>query len=349
MCADVLIIGGGWSGLIACKYALEEGLNPLVLEARPELGGVWNFSSDPFVTTVMSSTRTSSSRCVSELSDHPMPPEIGDFPHQADVKSYLQSYAERFGLLEHIRFESRVASTRRTSEGWHTRTCDGREFASNHLIVCVGIHGRRNPPLPQLDGFDGERMHAVSVKRIGRAIEGKRVLVVGGGETSADIVELLHTNGAADICWSIPQRAAVLPQAGCAHAPALLQVAWPIEEQSHRARRSELTCGSRGLPAASRQAGDGVALQCPKSRRGPAKVQRRRWARSNKTRRGRARAASAGITTCYARPHAALRYPAADASGGRVWPKLPLRRHRSPASPTSSGRAEHERSALGRR
>ena len=66
---DVCIIGAGWSGLYACKYALENGLQPIVLERREGLGGVWNYTDDPATTTVMKSTVSSSSRVVTEASD----------------------------------------------------------------------------------------------------------------------------------------------------------------------------------------------------------------------------------------------------------------------------------------
>ena len=44
---DLIVIGAGWSGLLACKYAKENGLNVVVLEGRENIGGVWKFSEDP--------------------------------------------------------------------------------------------------------------------------------------------------------------------------------------------------------------------------------------------------------------------------------------------------------------
>ena len=50
---DVIVIGGGWSGLMTCKYMLEEGFSVVVLEKRNEIGGVWCYSDDPDILTVM--------------------------------------------------------------------------------------------------------------------------------------------------------------------------------------------------------------------------------------------------------------------------------------------------------
>ena len=43
---DVIVIGAGWSGLMACKYCVAEGLRTLVLEGRDSFGGVWTFTPD---------------------------------------------------------------------------------------------------------------------------------------------------------------------------------------------------------------------------------------------------------------------------------------------------------------
>ena len=49
---QVVVIGGGWSGLLALKHCLGRKLSAVALEAREDLGGVWNFSEDPERITV---------------------------------------------------------------------------------------------------------------------------------------------------------------------------------------------------------------------------------------------------------------------------------------------------------
>jgi len=201
---DVIIIGAGWSGLIAAKYALEEGLRPLVLERREVLGGVWRFTADPSVATVMRSTCTSSSRCVTEMSDLPLPKDRGEFPHHSTVAVYLDAYADRFGLRDHIRFGTKVVECTKREDRWITRTEDGAEFSARNLIVCSGLHTRPNPGLDHLSGFTGQRRHAMQVKSITPELRSQRVLVVGGGETAADVVVELCRAGAKGVTWSIP-------------------------------------------------------------------------------------------------------------------------------------------------
>src|ERR1043166_4700901 len=97
---DVIVIGAGWSGLMACKYCLAEGLRTLVLESRDSIGGVWTFTSDQRVGGVTKTTETTSSRCITEISDFPMPADYPSFPSNEQIKAYLDAYCARFALTE---------------------------------------------------------------------------------------------------------------------------------------------------------------------------------------------------------------------------------------------------------
>lgn len=205
---DVIIVGAGWSGILAAKYAREHGLSAIVLEARADIGGVWSFARDPQVVTVAEYTRTTSSAALTEASDFPMPPEFGPFPTHTQVLRYLNDYVDHFALRPHIRTSSPVRGVVRTGQGWQVET-DRDTVASRFLVVSTGTHGRRNQiPFPCLHQFAGRILPADEVKE--RAVllgetANQRVLVIGGGETAADIVEMLIRRGRPRaIDWSIP-------------------------------------------------------------------------------------------------------------------------------------------------
>ena len=86
----------------------EEGLSVVALERRGDIGGIWLYSDDPSITTVMKTTRTTSSSTVTEMSDYPMPEEIGQFPHHTDIHQYLHAYADHFNLMPHIQLNIAV-------------------------------------------------------------------------------------------------------------------------------------------------------------------------------------------------------------------------------------------------
>ena len=187
---DVLIVGGGWSGLLMCKYALEHGLEPIVLEKRSNIGGVWNFTEDPSIVTVQESTCTTSSPSLTEMSDFPMPPEMGHFPHHTAVVNYLRMYATHFKLWERIIFNTSVERITKTKINWEITTSNSVYKALN-VSVCSGVLGEPNRDIEVgvLKEYPGKIVHGGEIKKFDESYRDKTIVIVGGGETAADILE----------------------------------------------------------------------------------------------------------------------------------------------------------------
>lgn len=186
---DVTIIGAGWSGLVACKSMLEEGLSVVAIEKREGIGGVWMYSDDPTIPTVMKSTCCTSSTTVTEMSDFPMPEEIGMFPHNIDVLEYLESYAEEFNLMPHIQLNTSVSKVEKEGEVWHLTCSSGDTYTSTYLIIATGVVQKPNRDLEKtmLKGYTGKIFHASEIKAPIDEFKNKRLLLLGGGETASDI------------------------------------------------------------------------------------------------------------------------------------------------------------------
>ena len=203
---DVIVVGAGWSGLLSCKCMLEEGLSVVTLEKRPSIGGVWAYSDDPNVTSVMKTTQCSSSSTVTEISDFPMPDEIGMFPHHTDVLEYLQAYAEEFNLLPHIRVNAGVENVQKRGDTWRVTCANGDVYSSTYLVVAAGLHQKPNRELEStvLKEFTGKVLHACEIKEPLEEFRNCRLLLLGGGETGSDIC-MDWIDHSEFIYWSIPR------------------------------------------------------------------------------------------------------------------------------------------------
>lgn len=99
----IAIIGGGISGLLACKYCISKGFDPILFESKSSIGGVW--------TKTIGSTKLQTPKPVYQFSDFPWPDSVNQvFPDQQMVLEYIESYARHFDLFSHIHFNSKVLS-----------------------------------------------------------------------------------------------------------------------------------------------------------------------------------------------------------------------------------------------
>ena len=203
---DVTVIGAGWSGLVACKYMKEEGLSVVSIEKRDNIGGVWRYSDDPSVPTVMKSTRCTSSSTVTEMSDFPMPEDMGTFPRHTDIIKYLHSYADHFGLMPHIQLNTEASNVEKKGDTWYAKCSNGTVYSSRYLVVAAGVLQQTNRELEDsvLKDYTGKIYHGSEIKSPLEEHRGQRLLVVGGGETASDICTEWRDLVAVTY-WSIPR------------------------------------------------------------------------------------------------------------------------------------------------
>jgi cation diffusion facilitator CzcD-associated flavoprotein CzcO len=190
--------------LAAAKAALDAGLQLTVFEAGRGLGGNWRFSEDAGHSSVFETTHIISSKMLSRYHDFPMPADYPDYPSHAQLLAYFESYAHHFGVSKHIQFDTRViACTQDADASWHvTVEKNGAQHTQvfDALMVANGHHYK--PRWPEYPGnFTGEFLHSHSFKRAA-PFAGKRVLVIGGGNSAADIaVETSRVSAATHISW----------------------------------------------------------------------------------------------------------------------------------------------------
>lgn len=182
------ILGAGSSGLAVAKNFRAAGIPFDCLEREDDIGGNWYFGRS--ASSVYRSTRLISSKSLTEYTDFPMPAHYPDHPDQDMVWRYLRSYAEHFGLVEQIQFRTSIAKIGAGSQepgvgGWDVELATGERRRYGGLVIANGHNW--DPRWPEYPGeFTGEVLHSSQYKTP-EVLVGKRVLVVGGGNSGYDI------------------------------------------------------------------------------------------------------------------------------------------------------------------
>ncbi|MFY0652378.1 MAG: NAD(P)-binding domain-containing protein [Cyclobacteriaceae bacterium] len=181
------IIGAGPSGITAAKNLIQVGITDFVVyEKSDKIGGNWVYSEDGDHSSVFETTHIISSKKLSQYEDYPMPDDFPDYPSHQQLYNYFNGYAEHFELHKYIQFNTAIEKAELNAEGnWEIRLSDGSVEQFDNLLVCNGHHSV--PRMPQYPGeFSGEYIHSHDYKN-NRKFIGKKVLVIGGGNSACDI------------------------------------------------------------------------------------------------------------------------------------------------------------------
>ena len=186
------IIGAGACGLVVAKTFAERGIPYDCFEALGDVGGIWNPQS-PHV--VYGSTYLNSSKKLSKYPDYDFPEEWPHYLSRAQAQEYLRNYAREFGLYDRITFNARVTSAERIDGRWRIQIeGESKPRFYDGLVVANGHHW--HPNWPSYPGtFAGEILHSHDVKSK-EQLRGKRVLVVGAGNSAVDILDDAAHDGA---------------------------------------------------------------------------------------------------------------------------------------------------------
>jgi cation diffusion facilitator CzcD-associated flavoprotein CzcO len=194
---NVAVIGAGAAGITAIKALIDEGVGVVGYDRADRVGGLWVFQSTSGLSPAYASLHLNTSKGRTEFADFPMPAEWEDYPAATKVAQYLADYADTFGVTERIRFSTTVERVEKVhdaqtgAEMWEVESVDaaGRTHLDHYDAVIVSNGHNWDPkwPSPQYPGtFTGAQMHAHDY-RTSEVFRGKRVMVVGIGNSAMDI------------------------------------------------------------------------------------------------------------------------------------------------------------------
>jgi putative flavoprotein involved in K+ transport len=191
----VYIIGGGPAGLAVAAALREQGVRSVVLEKSEAVGASWRRHYDRL--------RLHTTRRKSGLPGLRMPRSFGRWVSRDHVVRYLEKYAEFHKLEVVTGVEVTRVERAADGSGWLLRATGGRELTGDAVVVATGhSHTPRVPAWPGLASYGGELLHA-SEYRSAEPYAGKDILVVGAGNTGAEIAVDLVEGGAARVRLAI--------------------------------------------------------------------------------------------------------------------------------------------------
>lgn len=196
---NVFIIGAGPSGLVAVKEALEAGLNPLCVDSKSSIGGLFNESYNELYTTT--------TNMFMAFSDFP-PKEKLKYWSKEEYLQYLEDYATHFSLRNSIKLSTTVkecvldkhtgrwkikissdtpAAANQSDQAFRKNAEPSFTYDADYLLVATGTNQIPNIlDFPKLDP-SVKVVHSVDFTDAAALCEGKKVLVIGNGESAADV------------------------------------------------------------------------------------------------------------------------------------------------------------------
>jgi amino acid transporter len=179
------LIGAGPAGLAMARRLAEEGVPFDWFERHNDVGGIWH--ADRPGGPTYNSCVCISSKYTSAFPDLPMPGDYPDYPAWWQVRDYLRHFADVHGLYERVTFNTAVTWVKPEGVGWSVTLTSGDFRYYSGIIAAPGTAWHPvMPTWPGQEHFRGQIWHSARYKSPAE-LAGKRVLVVGAGNSGAEI------------------------------------------------------------------------------------------------------------------------------------------------------------------
>lgn len=198
---EVLIVGAGPAGLAVAACLQRFGIPFVLLERGDRIGMSWHRHYDRL--------HLHTAKAFSALPYVPFPRHYPRYPSRLQLIAYLEAYAAHFDI--HPQYRENVVGATHTADGWWTTT-DHAVYHSPNLVVATGYNAHPYwPTWPGQAQFLGSIVHS-SAYRNGEAYRGKRVLVVGFGNSGGEIAIDLWEHGTQSVVLAVRGPVNVTPR-----------------------------------------------------------------------------------------------------------------------------------------
>jgi putative flavoprotein involved in K+ transport len=189
---EAVVVGAGAAGLAAAAMLQRRGHPPVVLEADERIGARWAGRYDRLHLHTV--------RRFSGLPDHALPKALPRYVSKDQYADYLAAYAGAFDL--DVRLGTPVGRIRRDDTAWLVEA-EHEELRAPVVVVATGKHNCKRPlSWPGVEDFAGRLVHSADY-RSGAEFRGKRALVVGIGNSGAEIATDLVDEGASFVAIAV--------------------------------------------------------------------------------------------------------------------------------------------------
>jgi cyclohexanone monooxygenase len=195
LATDVVVLGGGFAGLVAATRIIQAGVTDLrIIELGGDFGGAWYWNRYPGI------------QCDTDSYCYlPMLEETGYMPkekyaHGDEVFEYAQRIGNHFGLYDKAIFHTLIRSLEwdDSIRRWRIGTNRGDDIRARFVVMCQGPFNRpKLPGIPGITDFKGHTFHTArwdyeytggDISGGLAGLAGKRVAVIGTGASGIQAI-----------------------------------------------------------------------------------------------------------------------------------------------------------------
>jgi|GEM_PF-7029212 len=181
----VCIIGAGAAGIAAAKTLKKAGIDFIVKEKELDAGGIWD--ENRMFSPMYKNLHLISPNSLMMYEDDPFPEYTPDFASYRYIKSYFHKVIDKYQMHDNFEYGCHVVNVEYRSSAWFVHDSHGNISQHKYLIIASGMQSRAKM-LEIVHDNSILIIHSVDYRSPSQLLD-KRVLVIGGGQTSIDVAK----------------------------------------------------------------------------------------------------------------------------------------------------------------